>query len=104
MGMSQTGLRDRIKGYLKTDIIDPMGLTTEQANVMLAQMTSLAYAIARGVVEEIQANAVVTLPGASIWTVETYAAGVGDHGGSLVAGPNPVVGNVKATQQSGTVA
>lgn len=34
----------------------------------------------------------------SAGVVETYVAGTGSNGGALVAGPNPVVGTVKAAK------
>ena len=53
-----------------------------------------AYSDAKSIIDELQANA--EIKNSTLLTIETYAAGAGTNGGSLVASSYPVVGSVVA--------
>ena len=60
-----------------------------------------AFDIANAIIEHFKTNAVIkTELDTGSRTIETYLAGLGDKGGGLQAGVNPVVGSVKTSKDS----
>ena len=100
MALSKTGLQARIKTKMDSYLPIPGDLPSAQRATLESSRDTFARAIAEAIVDELTANAVVSMPGV---IVETYAAGTGDHGGALAAGIYPVAGSVKSTTQTGTI-
>lgn len=91
MSMSGTDMAGAIVDALvlanKFDGLSPAQIATVKADMSIAYNAMVTYITANMEISGIQ----VSEP---LETVETYAAGVGNNGGSMVAGLNPVVGSV----------
>jgi len=99
---ASSGLSKRIWDELSASGMPGAKQTDEDNDAYELRIDSLkkmCYSIAKGVVNEILDNleikGITVKIDSTVQTVENYAAGVGDQGGSLVAGAYPVVGSVK---------
>ena len=100
-----SGLSKEIYDKLKAMVESKTGwaeLEASEKACILECQKDQAWIYAETLVDHIVANAEVKTVQVTdpVGTVETYVVGVGDHGGALVAGPNPVVGNVKKAVQT----